>query len=74
MPVVESEIGSTNCTGSSVGPLLNWSDAHGIGYLAWAWNVGSCTREPSLITDWAGAPTQTYGQLYHNHLAALQRQ
>ena len=74
VPVVESEIGSKNCTGSSVGPLLNWSDAHGIGYLAWAWNVGSCRGEPSLITDWAGTPTQTYGQLYHDHLAALHRQ
>jgi endoglucanase len=73
VPVVEGEIGSKNCTGSSVGPLLNWSDAHGIGYLAWAWNVGNCSREPSLITDWAGIPTRTYGQLYNEHLAALHR-
>jgi endoglucanase len=71
VPVVEGEIGSTNCTGSSIDPLLNWSDAHGIGYLAWAWNVGSCSGEPSLITNWAGSPTQTYGQAYHDHLATL---
>jgi hypothetical protein len=73
VPVVEGEIGSKNCTASSVGPLLNWSDAHGVSYLAWAWNVGSCSGEPSLITNYGGTPTQTYGQGYKHHLAALHK-
>lgn len=71
VPVVAGEIGSKNCSGSSIGPLLNWSDAAGVSYLAWAWNVGSCTDGPSVITDYGGAPTQTYGQCYHDHLLAL---
>jgi len=71
VPVVEGEIGTKDCSGSSIGPLLNWSDADGVSYLAWAWNVGSCNAEPSLITDYSGAPTQTYGQCYHDHLIAL---
>jgi hypothetical protein len=71
VPVVEGEIGSINCTASSIGPLLNWSDAHGVSYLAWAWNVGSCSHEPSLITNYSGTPTKTYGQGYQRHLAAL---
>jgi endoglucanase len=71
VPVVEGEIGSINCTARSILPLLNWSDAHGVSYLAWAWNVGSCTGEPSLITSYAGTPTRTYGQGYRDHLAAL---
>jgi hypothetical protein len=54
--VVEGEIGSNNCTGSSIGPLLNWSDANGVSYLAWAWNAESCSAEPSLITNYNGAP------------------
>ena len=69
--MIEGEIGSKNCVGSSIGPLLNWSDANGVSYLAWAWNVGSCSAEPSLITDYSGTPTQTYGLCYHDHLAAL---
>jgi len=73
VPVVEGEIGSINCTASSILPLLNWSDAHGVSYLAWAWNVGSCSSEPSLITSYDGTPTRTYGQGYRNHLAALAR-
>jgi hypothetical protein len=71
VPVVEGEIGSRNCTASSISPLLNWSDAHGVSYLAWAWNVGSCGGEPSLITNYSGTPTQTYGLGYEHHLAAL---
>ncbi len=73
VPVVEGEIGSTNCTAGSILPLLNWSDAHGVSYLAWAWNVASCSGEPSLITSYRGTPTRTYGQGYRNHLAALPR-
>ena len=69
VPVVEGEIGSKNCTADSIGPLLNWSDAHHVSYLAWAWNVGSCRGEPSLITGYGGASTQTYGQGYKHHLA-----
>jgi hypothetical protein len=71
VPVVEGEIGSKDCTGSSIGPVLNWSDANGVSYLAWAWEVGSCSGEPSLITDYSGIPTRAYGQCYHDHLAAL---
>ena len=74
VPVVEGEIGSKNCAASSIGPLLNWSDANGVSYLAWAWNVGSCSAEPSLITDYSGTPTHTYGQCYHDHLLALSEQ
>jgi endoglucanase len=71
VPVVIGELGSKDCTAGSIEPLLNWSDAHGVSYLAWAWNVGSCSGEPSLITDYGGTPTPGYGQGYHDHLAAL---
>jgi endoglucanase len=71
VPVVEGEIGSVDCTAKSILPLLNWSDAHGVSYLAWAWNVGSCRGEPSLITSYDGTPTRTYGQGYRDHLATL---
>ena len=52
---------------------MNWSDAHGVSYLAWAWNVGRCIGEPSLISSYAGIPTRTYGQGYRDHLARLHR-
>ncbi len=70
VPVVAGEIGSRNCTGSSIEPLLNWLDSDGVSYLAWAWNVGDCAGEPSLITSYRGDPTMSYGLGYRNHLAA----
>ena len=72
VPVVEGEIGSVDCTAKSILPLLNWSDAHGVSYLAWAWNVGSCRGEPSLITSYDGTPTRTYGQGYR-FIAPIER-
>jgi hypothetical protein len=74
VPVVIGELGSKDCTAGSIEPLLSWSDLNGVSYLAWAWNVGSCSGEPSLITDYGGTPTQTFGQGYHDHLAGLARQ
>lgn len=70
VPVVAGEIGSKNCSGQSIAPLLNWLDAHGVSYLAWAWNVADCAGEPSLITSYGGAPTISYGLGYRAHLAA----
>ncbi|HVA04632.1 MAG TPA: hypothetical protein VMU64_12915 [Acidimicrobiales bacterium] len=57
--------------GDSLYPLfLNFADQHGISYLGWAWFVGSCEGEPSLITDYSGTPS-TYGIGYQQHLASL---
>lgn len=71
VPVVAGEIGAKNCSGSAIEPLLNWSDANGVSYLAWAWNVASCSGEPSLISAYDGTPTRSYGLGYRDHLAAL---
>jgi len=70
-PVVAGEIGSKDCTGSSIEPLLDWLDAAGVSYLAWAWNVSDCIGEPSLITSYSGTPTISYGLGYRHHLDTL---
>jgi hypothetical protein len=48
-------------------------DAHNQGYLAWTWDTWGCSANGglALITDYAGTPSQPYGQDYHDHLAAL---
>jgi len=71
VPVEIGELGSINCTATSISGLLDNADANGIGYTAWAWNVGNCSAEPSLITDYNGTPTQTYGQGFRDHMLAL---
>ncbi len=70
VPIVVGEFGELDCGDSLYPPFLSFADQHGISYLAWAWFVGSCKGEPSLITSYDGAPT-AYGIGYKQHLAAL---
>jgi hypothetical protein len=81
VPMVATEIGQDDCTGSFITPLMNWLDAHGDGYLAWSWNAfGPCTPAPmpgrggrpwSLVTDYVtGSPNGAYAQTFRDHLAA----
>jgi endoglucanase len=82
VPIIIGEVGELDCNvglinGTSLSPtqasLLDWSDQHGISYLAWSWiaNGGSnCSTEPSIITDYNGTPTN-YGKLIRDHLLSL---
>jgi hypothetical protein len=63
VPVVATEVGEDDCAGGFLAKLLPWAQSHGIGYLAWAWDVAGCGSGPSLITDYNGTPT-AYGAAY----------
>src|ERR1019366_1736318 len=62
-PVVITEFG--DAIGGATAPwaavLLPFADAHGIGYLAWAWDTWTGHKENVLITDAGGHPTTGYG-------------
>ena len=70
VPIVVGEFGELDCGDSLYPPFLDFADQHGISYLGWAWFVGSCAKEPSLITRYSGAPS-AYGIGYQEHLASL---
>jgi endoglucanase len=70
VPIVVGEFGELDCADALYPPFLDFADSHGISYLAWAWFVGSCAREPSLISDYSGTAT-AYGVGYREHLAQL---
>ena len=70
VPVVVGEFGELDCSDTLYPPFLSFADQHGISYLAWAWFAGSCTGEPSLITNYGGSPTP-YGVGYEQHLHNL---
>jgi hypothetical protein len=39
---------------------MDWSDRHGVSYLAWAWDAGggwTCEGGPTLIENYDGTPT-----------------
>ncbi|HWA72149.1 MAG TPA: cellulase family glycosylhydrolase [Polyangiaceae bacterium] len=80
VPVVATEIGTNDCKGSFITPLLDWLDEHGDGYLAWSWNAygpcrpaGSAMRGSpySLITSYeTGTPNSEYAQTFYDRLEA----
>lgn len=70
VPIIVGEFGELDCGDSLYPPFLDFADQHGISYLGWAWFVGSCAKEPSLITSYSGTPTP-YGIGYQEHLASL---
>jgi hypothetical protein len=77
VPVVMGELGETDCGHSYIDQIMPFADAHGIGYLGWAWDAvapGSwtCNGGPSLITDYSGAPTG-FGVGLRDHFQALGR-
>ncbi len=67
-PFVTGELGERDCTAKFIDTYMSWADAHGVSYLAWAFNSGPCNG-PYLI-DANGDPTP-YGAGYKAHLAHL---
>jgi hypothetical protein len=71
VPIVALEVGVNNCDATYLSAIMNWLDAHQLGYLAWTWDTwGSACSTFALINDFTGTPT-TYGQLLKAHLALL---
>jgi len=70
MPVIFGEFG--NAGGANpINALMNWADAHGVGYLAWTWSTSSSGfSQYKLITSWDGTPND-FGQVVKGHLALL---
>jgi hypothetical protein len=75
VPVLFGELGETDCQRTYVDQMMPFADAHGIGYLGWAWDAvapGSwtCAGGPSLINDYTGTPTD-FGVGMRDHFQAL---
>ncbi len=69
VPIVATEIGEDDCSGSFITGVMGWLDAHGEGYLGWTWDTWSGCLV--LIDDYAGTPHGAYGTAYRDHLLSL---
>jgi endoglucanase len=71
VPLVAGEIGESDCGHRFIDALMQWLDARQQSYLAWGWVTADCRSEPSLITNYDGTPTRTFGRGFRDHLAKL---
>ncbi len=72
VPVVIGELGEGDCATSYIDGMMRFADAHGIGYLGWAWDLGGgwkCYGGQAMISDWEGDPTP-YGAGFRDHFRA----
>jgi hypothetical protein len=68
VPVVVGEFGQDNCGFDYMQRLVDWAEAHGMGYLAWTWNPWGCSTGGVLIKDWNGTPEPGIGEGLKAHL------
>lgn len=69
-PVMSAESGEYDCKSTYVTPLLEYFDAHDIGWVTWAWvtpNVDACTY-PRINNTLTGVPAPGLGQFVHNYM------
>jgi endoglucanase len=57
VPVVITEFGDTDCEASFDRLVMGWADRHGIGYIAWAWDVWPGCGGPTIIDSYRGTPS-----------------
>ena len=71
-PLIFGETGesysSTDCGTHYISSIVDWADAHHVGYEAWAWDTWrNCGI---LIRNYAGAPFSAYGAWIRSHYAS----
>jgi len=70
VPVVVTEIGERECSGTFLDRFMSWADSAELSYLAWSWNPSGCGA-PALIESWDGRPTPP-GERLRERLLALE--
>lgn len=69
VPVVVTEIGEKECSGTFLDRFMSWADSAEVSYIAWSWNPSGCAA-PALIESWDGRPTPP-GERLRARLLAL---
>ena len=72
-PLVINEFGEGDCRHDYIDKVMNWADAQTpkVGYWGWDWTTLSCRKEPSLLRDSSGTPSN-YGLGLKQRLLAVQ--
>jgi endoglucanase len=75
VPIITGEFGETDGYSTAMTAYMNWADAHGIGYLPWAWwDASGLSGDAALYALYSGpnfTPQAPAGTAYKAHLAAM---
>ena len=75
VPVIAGEFGQTDGGSAFLTTFMDWADAHGVGYLPWAWwQVDASESVPNsryALIDDSFQPKAPSGTAFHDHLAGL---
>jgi endoglucanase len=68
-PIVTTEIGEDDCSGTFITSLMGWLDGKNQSYLGWVWDTwGGCLV---LINNYDGTPAGTYGTTFKTHIMSI---
>ena len=72
-PLLINEFGEEDCKHGYIDRVMSWADAQTpkVGYWGWDWTTLSCRKEPSLLRDSLGTPSN-YGLGLKQRLLAVQ--
>ncbi len=69
VPVVAGEVGENDCSAQFVTQAMGWLSDHHQSYLDWTWDTwGANCASMSLVQDYSGTPTTSYGQGVHDFM------
>jgi hypothetical protein len=75
VPIITGEFGETDGHSTDMTAYMTWADAHGIGYLPWAWwDASGLSGDSALYALYSGSnftPQAPAGTAYKAHLASL---
>jgi endoglucanase len=69
MGEVGSSYDATDCGPGRLGQILQWADAHGVGYAAWTWDAWQTCS--ALIRDYTGQPAGAIGEWLRSYLTRI---
>ncbi|HEY3022000.1 MAG TPA: cellulase family glycosylhydrolase [Solirubrobacteraceae bacterium] len=75
-PVIVSEFGSDDCGEDHLKSVMDWGDAHNVGYIILGWYVPDTTActEFGMLVDPRGTPKSPNGTAFKAHMDALAQQ
>jgi endoglucanase len=68
IPLITGEMGEADCEAEFLYAYWAWADPLSVSYLGWTWDTWATCTGPVLVSNYNGAPYDTYGTAFRDHL------